>query len=58
MVPLIGASVVFVAIISMFPVPAFERPISELSLVHVYVIVPPVILLVNSIKRFSSLHTT
>ena len=57
-VPEIGASVVFVAVISIFPVPAFERPISELSLVHVYVIVPPVILVVNSSKTFSSLQTT
>ena len=56
--PEIGASVVFVAVISIFPVPAFERPISELSLVHVYVIVPPVILVVNSSKTFSSLQTT
>ena len=57
-VPDIGASVVFVAVISMFPVPAFERPIAELSLVHVYVIVPPDMLVVNSSKRFSSLQTT
>ena len=57
-VPDIGASVVFVAVISIFPVPAFERPIAELSLVHVYVIVPPDMLVVNSSKRFSSLQTT
>ena len=57
-VPEIGASVVFVAVISILPVPEFERPISELSLVHVYVIVPPVMFVVNSIKRFSSLQTT
>ena len=47
----------FVATKSKFPVPSAAKPISILSFVHEYVIVPPVILEVNSIKRFSSLQT-
>ena len=52
----IDCSELLVAKKSKFPVPSATRPISILSLVHVYVIVPPVMFVVNSIKRVSSLQ--
>ena len=56
--PEIGASVVFVAVISMFPVPVASNPIAVLSFVQEKVVVPPETILENSITKFSSLQIT
>ena len=53
-----GWSVVFIAVISIFPVPVASNPIAVLSFVQEKVVVPPVTIVENSIVKFSSLQTT
>ena len=53
-----GWSVVFIAVISIFPVPVASNPIAVLSFVQEKVVVPPVTIVENSIVKFSSLQIT
>ena len=55
-VEVIGSFVVLVAGTSIFPVPAFDKPIAELLLVQEYVVVPPVLVVLKLILILSSLQ--
>ena len=57
MFEVIGDVVVLVDVISIFPVPELDKPISELSFVQAYVVAPPVTIDENSTNIVSSLHT-